>query len=412
MSASHGRPLGELQDSKMNSRSLMQPPTSIKHKPSGCKLSTTIDSWRDILLTRPVPEPAAKRKTLAEKAGEVDRKLAAPPNARPVASGIKSTIARGFAASTSRMNPNRSSKQASANATTFGGSVNPSARVPSGNGRPKSAYGQHARSKSHNQGMRPATSMMHRDDDGEDDDDERHERKGVHTFPTSTIPMDILRVHKNAPPPQKKRPNSLTVPPKKAFLLSNTRSLSSPTNLRSINPVMEEPADSSCDDICNDLGALKLGAPKAVSRNSRIGCGTIPGKEPNPFLKPQPSQSQIPKMTPVRQTATPTPSWVLPRSTPRIRAPFLNRFTNDRCPDFYNDRIEAMERDFQMFKEKLEGDMQGSAGFKAQIEQLQTRGMCDGMRTNLGASSLLTNAIPQSPSWKAFARDWRPSTKG
>jgi kinesin family protein C1 len=370
MSASQGRPLGELQDSKMNSRSLMQPPTAIKHKPSGCKLPTTINGQRDILLTRPVPEPAAKRKTLAEKAGEVDRKLAAPPNARPVVNGIKSTIARGFAASTSRMNPHRSSKQASATATTFGGSVNPSARVPSGNGRPKSAYGQHARSKSHHQGMRPATSMMHRDDDAEDDEDERHERKGVHTFPT-----DTLRVQKNAPLPQKKRPNSLTVPPKKVFRLSNTRSVSSPSNLRSITPVMEEPADSSCEDICNDLGALKLGAPNAVTRNSRVGCGTIPGKEPNPFLKPQPSQSQIPKMTPVRQIAMPTPSWVPPRSTPRMRAPFLNRFTNDRCPDFYNDRIEAMERDFQMFKEKLEGDMQGSAGFKATIEQLQTRGM-------------------------------------
>jgi kinesin family protein C1 len=37
MSLAQSRPLGELQESKMNSRSLMQPPTSIKHKPSGRK---------------------------------------------------------------------------------------------------------------------------------------------------------------------------------------------------------------------------------------------------------------------------------------------------------------------------------------------------------------------------------------
>jgi kinesin family protein C1 len=368
ISSAQGRPLGELQESNMNSRSAIPPPTSSKHKPSGCKLPTDAHSGLDSSLIPTVPEPAFKRKTLMEKAAEFDRKLAAPPTARPIANGVKSTIARGFAASTSRINPNKSSKHIAA--PSHSGSVGPGARVPSGNARPKSAYGQHARSKSHHQGMRPATAMMKQRD--EEDEDERLERKGVHRFPLSTIPQETLNVSKNAHVPGEKRPNSLTVAPKRAFHMSESRAVSSPSNLRSTTPIMEEPADSSCDDICNTLGALALGAPKAVNRDRRVGCGTIPGKEPNPFLKPP--ISQLPRATPMRHAAAPTPSRP-PSSTPRTRAPFLNRFTNDRCPDFYDDRMEAMEREFRMFKEKMEGDMQTTTDYKETIQQLQGRGM-------------------------------------
>jgi kinesin family protein C1 len=350
----------------MNSRGAM----AHKHKPSGCKPPVLPPQAANKQLTNSVPEPAFKRKTLMEKAGEFDRKLAAPPNPRPVASGVKTTAARGFAASTSRINTNKSYKQSSAQS--HSGSVGPAARPPSVNARPKSAYGQHARSKSHSQGMRPATAMMRRHD--EDDEDEILERKGVHTFPISTIPKENFKVSKNVLPPLKKRPSSFSGAPKRAFHLFDPRSVSSPSNLRSITPVMEEPADSSCDDICNDLGALAIGAPKAVTRDSRVGCGTIPGKEPNPFLRPP--VSQLPRATPVRQPATPTSRPI--STTPRARAPFfLNRFTNDRCPDFYDDRIEAMERDFRMFKEKLEGDMQHSNNYKETIQQLQSRGRLD-----------------------------------
>jgi kinesin family protein C1 len=348
----------------MNARGAM----AHKHKPSGCNPPLPSRQATDKSLTPSVPEPAFKRKTLMEKAGEFDRKPAAQPIPRPVASSVKSTAARGFAASTSRINTNKPYKQSSA--VSHSGSVGPAARAPSGNVRPKSAYGQHARSKSHSQGMRPATAMMKRCD--EDDDDDVIERKGVQTFPISTIPKETLKVLKNPLPPLNKRPSSLSAAPKRAFHLPSSRSVSSPSNFRSVTPVMEEPADTSCDDICNHLGALAIGAPKAVTRDSRIGCGSIPGKEPNPFLRPP--VSQLPRATPVRQPATPTPRPI--STTPRARAPFfLNRFTNDRCPDFYDDRIEAMERDFRMFKEKLEGDMQHSNNYKETIQQLQSRGM-------------------------------------
>jgi kinesin family protein C1 len=319
-----------------------------------------------------VPEPASKqRKTLVERATEpIERKLAAPPTARPVAHPVKGSIGRGYAASMSRVPSNKASNRVPASA--FASSVGPGARVPSGSTRPKSAFSLHGRSKSHHQGMRPATAMKERD---EDDEDEAAEHKGVHTFPIPTIPNETLYVPKNASPASKRRPHSLNVAPKRASHLSAPRYVSSPSNLRSISPVTEEPIDSDCDDICNNLGTLTLSAPWAVGRNSRVGRGTIPGKETNPFLKPMIPQSQLPRATPVRQVATPTPTPMpLPSSTPRTRAPFISRFTNDRCPDFYDHRMESMEREFRMFKDRVETDMRESTNYKEMIQQLQTRG--------------------------------------
>jgi kinesin family protein C1 len=160
--------------------------------------------------------------------------------------------------------------------------------------------------------------------------------------------------------------------------LSDSRAVSSPSNFRPVTPVTEEPADSSCDDICNTLGALTIDAPKAVTRDSRVGSGTIPGKEANPFFRPP--VSLIPRATPALQLATPTPAErQFAAYTPKSLQPFLNRFTNDRCPDFYDDRIETMERDFRMFKEKMESDMQQSTDYKETIQQLQSRGELERM---------------------------------
>ncbi|CAO2651454.1 Nn.00g040240.m01.CDS01 [Neocucurbitaria sp. VM-36] len=367
------RVLGELHEASMNARSAMPPPAGTKHKPSGCKLPLSISREPDRPLTIPVPEPAFKRKTLAEQAAEpYNRKLAAPSNPRPVPSGVKGTSARGLAASTSRAIPKNASRHHSASA--LSGSVGAGPRVPSGNARPKSAYGQyagHARSKSHHQGMRPATAMRQRD---EDDDDQEAERQGVQLFHISTIPTRSLNVPKHAPPAPKKRPNSLNALPKNLFRLSTSRSVSSPFNLNSITPVMEEPADIDCEDVCADFEALTLSVSKAGNRGSLIGRGMTSGKEANTFLKSTKSRSQLPQPTPTpkrRQLAAQTPFW--PPSTPRKQAPFLNRFTNERVPDFYNQRMEAMERDFRMFKEQIEGDVRQATDYKESIQQLQSR---------------------------------------
>jgi kinesin family protein C1 len=93
----------------------------------------------------------------------------------------------------------------------------------------------------------------------------------------------------------------------------------------------------------------------------------------NPFLKPL-RPTRLPQATPTRQPAIQSPIRP-PSSTPRhTRKRFLNRFTNDQCPDFYDDRMEAMEKQFTAFKEKMETDMQKATDQKESIQQLQSRG--------------------------------------
>jgi kinesin family protein C1 len=378
---SPSRALSELPESGTNARSTMPPPT--KHKPSGCKLPLAVHIDPDRSLTPSVPEPASKlRKTLAEQGGEpLSRRIPAPK----VASGVRPTGARALASSTSRATTKPTSRHPSA--ATLSGSVGAIPRSVYGNARPKSAHSQyggslHNRSKSYQQGSRPATAMLSRD---EDDDSEQTERKGVPPFHISTNPSDSLRVPpKRDPPSPNKRTTSLSLSRRAVSRVAGPRAVSSPSHFRSITPVIEEPADTDCDDICAGVEALSMGASKADKRSSRIGRGMTSDYGTNPFLRPplpQSFQSFLPQPTPtpVRQQPVDQSPYRPPTTTPRrsTQAPFLNRFTNDRCPDFYNERMEAMERDFRMFKEKMETDVRQATDYKESISQLQSRGMSD-----------------------------------
>jgi kinesin family protein C1 len=379
------RVLSELHESATNARSAMPPPA--KHKPSGCKLPLATQHDPNRSLTTSVPEPAFKqRKTLAEQGGEPIRRIPAP--SKP-ANGVKPTAARPLAASTSRATTKTTSRHPAA--STLSGSVGAVPRAAAAKARPKSAYGQyggnaggyHNRSKSYQQGSRPATALLNRDDD--DDDSEQTERKGVPPFHISTNPSDSLRVPpKRDPPSPNKRTTSLSLSRRAVSRVAGPRAVSSPSHFRSITPVIEEPADTDCDDICAGVEALSMGASKADKRSSRIGRGMTSDYGTNPFLRPplpQSFQSFLPQPTPtpVRQQPVDQSPYRPPTTTPRrsTQAPFLNRFTNDRCPDFYNERMEAMERDFRMFKEKMETDVRQATDYKESISQLQSRGMSD-----------------------------------
>ncbi|KAJ4986728.1 kinesin motor domain-containing protein [Stagonosporopsis vannaccii] len=350
------RALAELQNGSMNARSGIPPPTtSAKHKPSS------------------LPEPATKvRRTLVDRAGDpVTRKPGAPPSTRPLSASVKGTVARkerGFSASTSTSRAGSRPASRSATTSTFSASTGAAAKTSA---RPRSAYGQyagtHVRSKSHHSTARPATSMYRRDEE-EDDEEER----GVQPFLISTNPGESFKVPRKTRPTHQNRPHSVSIPAQQAYHLSHTRSMSSPT-CRPITPVQEEPADADCEDVCRSLRALKLRASDADDHDVGVGRGmSCAGDETNPFLKPL-RPSRLPYATPTRQPPVLSPTRP-PSSTPR-NAPkrFLNRFTNDQCPDFYDDRMEAMERQFTAFKEKMETDMQKATDQKESIQQLQSR---------------------------------------
>lgn len=89
---------------------------STKHKPSN------------------LPEPAPKRKTLAERAGEVSRQhAAAPPSSRPLGTAVRSTVANGARSGTSyhtgslrsMSNASSGSSRNTSASSVFSGSVGP-----------------------------------------------------------------------------------------------------------------------------------------------------------------------------------------------------------------------------------------------------------------------------------------------
>ncbi|RAQ99945.1 carboxy-terminal kinesin 2 [Stemphylium lycopersici] len=377
ITSSPPRALGELHESGTNARSAMPIPTA-KHKPSGCTLPLPGPIEPDRPLTISVPEPAFKqRKTLAEQAAEApSRRLPAPTK---IANGVKTTTttttaaARAMAASTSRTLSKPTVRNPSTSA--YGASVGAAPRA-STNTRPKSAYGHgsHVRSKSYQQGARPATAMMHR---GEDDDSDQTERKGVQLFLISTNPSASVRVPKGMLSIPGQRTASLSVSQRRMARLSDPRTVSSPCAFRPVTPVIEEPSDTDCDAICSGVAALTLGASKADGRDSRVGRGITSDNGTNPFVKPKLPPSQLPQPTPppTRQAQVEQSPCRRMSTTPRrpAPAPFLNRFTNDRCPDFYNERMEAMERDFRSFKEKMETDVRQATDYKESISQLQSR---------------------------------------
>ncbi|USP77915.1 hypothetical protein yc1106_05189 [Curvularia clavata] len=316
-----------------------------------------------------IPEPAYKqRRTQTEPVAEPpSRRIPAPSK---ISNGLKPPAPRSLAASTSRALSKPAVKNTSVSA--YGSSVGATPR-PAAIARPKSAYGQttHARSKSYHQGSRPATSMMHR---AGDDDSDQADRKGGHTFLISSTPFTMSSDIPSIPPP---RTVSQDVSRGRVAQVPKPRTVSSPCSFHSVTPVIEDPTDPDCNSICKQIGALTLGASKAEEPQGRLGRGMTSDNGINPFLKPKlpPSKLRQPTQTPVRQPQMNMSPWRPMSTTPRRSAPppFLNRFTNDRCPDFYNERIEAMERDFRSFKEKMEMDVQQATDYKETIQQLQGR---------------------------------------
>ncbi|CBX97219.1 hypothetical protein LEMA_P103500.1 [Plenodomus lingam JN3] len=363
--------LAELRDSSMNTRSAIAP-SSMKHKPSGCKLPTPILNESNELLTYPVPEPAFKmRKTLKEKAGEpIALKPGASSISRLPPNSVKGISGRNHAVSTSRMPSKGLSKHSSV--ATLGGSVG----GPRGPARPKSAYGQysgHARSKSYHQGARPATAMR----GGKDEEDEEEaERKGVQPFHIPMSPTESMHVSKRTASSYVMRANPSHMFSQKSLYLWTTRPVSSHSVLRPITPVIEEPAQIDRGDICTSLGALILRDSKAESGGTHDGRNSSSSKGTTVFLSTKMSQSHLslttaPPIRPQLMAVSFRQSVSTLKKPPQ--SPFLNKFTNDRCPDFYDERIEKMEREFRVFKEQMEGDVGQATKYKESIQQLQNR---------------------------------------
>lgn len=320
-----------------------------------------------LILTAAVPEPESKqRKTLAERAGETfGSKIAAPQTSRPTNNAVKQSVSngsRGFSNSLSRSTSTRAPKHKTSSS---GSSVGHGSRAPSANTtRPKSAYGGHNRSRS--QYQRPATSMAQHDPEPEP--------QGGHPISISTNPSaspSMLHVQKNSFRESASRTFSLNISSRQRP--PTQRSVSSPSSQRPRPEAPVSPADTDCDDILTELGALTLRASIIQARTSRTGRGATAGK--NLGLS---YPSQIPKQTPTR--SMPPPSLLALKSPRKQRSPitpFLNKYTNDRVPVFDDTRVASLEAQFAAWKEQMEIDMDKQSKVQESIKLYETKSECE-----------------------------------
>jgi len=53
--------------------------------------------------------------------------------------------------------------------------------------------------------------------------------------------------------------------------------------------------------------------------------------------------------------------------------PYLNKYTNERCPVFDDTRVASLEAQFNAFKEQMEGDMQKQNNLKESMKLYEKR---------------------------------------
>lgn len=365
--------LSEMNEAGTNTRGAIGLNGSVKHRPKGRKnIQQTETRWEGIL-TCAVPEPESKqRKTLAERGGEpYGSKIGAPPTSRSTNAATKSTIPNGSRGNTNSLSRSVSTKTGNrnhANSSGYGRSQGATAQ------RPKSAYGSHSthnRSKSQHHG-RPGSSMM------QHDTEERSEARGGHTISISTNPEESLgklRVQKKPPLGAAFNARSFTDPFTNPFHRSRSpavRSISSPSTLHLHGTTTDEPASTDCDDMMNNFGALALRDSNNHTRTNRMGRGTRYVKNPDlsTSLLPRPTPDRTMPPPPLPQPKTPSrpPTPVTPFETP-----FLNKYTNDRCPVFDDTRVASLEAQFSAFKESIENDLSKQSNLKDTVKLLEKR---------------------------------------
>lgn len=317
---------------------------------------------KSIFLTKPVPEPDFKRKTLADRAVEpYSSKLAAPQTTRSANNGVKNAAengSRGFSSSLSRSTSTKAPKHKPF--TSGSSSVGHGSRTTGASAtRPKSSYGTHGRSRS--QYQRPATSMAQRESE------DRSESSGGHLFPISTNSQEnigMLHVQKKPLRAAENRSISFNVP-KKRPPLPVQRSVSSPLSLRPQKYVSVDPANTDCDDVTKGFEALTLGASADRACTSRMGHGTTDGKNLDISFP-----SHIPVQTPTR--IMPPPSRPVQKSPRRPRTPitpFINKYTNDRAPVFDDTRVASLETQFAEWKERMEKQMEKDMDKQSKVQE-------------------------------------------
>lgn len=284
-----------------------------------------------------MPPPAQpnnrKRKTLAERAGEVVRPAPASPNSRPPNSYVRATSIAAISRDPS-LSSSASSRAVSGTSmrnvsnSSFSGSVGSGSRPPSAQSyRPQSAMAGNTRlQKPTSSFNRPSTSQeVHREEPG------------------------MGRTHRN----------------RKGRIPFSSNLQDCPENIKS----------PKTRRLCKSYTMMSI---RDISFSSAFTTLSLNGEQPQSAPKTDvevpATPSQIPKLVPHVAMAAETPSPSKPpKKTPKTLPRYLNRESNTVIAWDTDSRLEEVENMCSQFKEKMDGATLESKSLKDHIDLYKIR---------------------------------------
>lgn len=306
-----------------------------------------------------VPEPAPKRKTLAERAGEVNRPGVAPPTSRAVNGSVKATVSAGvrpgtsFSSSSSRA-PSTTSRKVSTTSTQSSASSRPPSALSTSR-RPQTALG-HSRTKSVPHVTRPGTAGDE-DDSSNEDSALPNKRKGMTLISLASLqPQNGLR-----PPKQRERQDN------PGYIISD---LPDAPRARSQSP-FRTPSISEKSfrniSLSSAFQNLSLGQNGLCTE-----VNTFPSIKEEPQCPKTPSQipkyvfkAPSPKPCPSPHVKTPATRYKISVPSPN-KVMYLTRNSNSLAPAWdTKGRLEDME----LLYSQLKGQFEGAAYERTGLEE-------------------------------------------
>ena len=230
----------------------------------------------------------------------------------------------------------------------------------------------------------------------EEDEEETSDSKGAYKSPTISNTVSSTGIYFLKPPKLRRWQSRSVSSPDPVSLRKTSKNTVHDSQCISSRmtrgSVPEGPASTDCEELTSGFNALSLGK-HAVEIRSRVGSGCTTGEDPvasfSEFLSSCP-----PPATPVVQGNMPSQSVIskasknIPRQKQPPPSPFLRRDTNDRVPVFDPEtRMQTIEREFAVFKQKMEGETSQASDLKETIKVLQSRGRNRGLSSNVTLSS-------------------------
>ena len=300
------------------------------------------------------PVNPLKRKTLVERAGEIEKKAPAPSSSRPTNGYVKTTSIAGaardasFSSSVSSLRPSSSASTRNLSASSYGSSVGPGTRPPSGQSyRSQSSLG-HSRIQKPLNAYRPATSL------------EVHEEEPMNGRPPNKRKgMTPLSLNPQDPPQSLHAPK---VRGRNGFLKHHAS-----------NPEFRNPFSLRDVSLSTQFEKLsingKLWQPAPIAEADERPCSPLAQSPSRGDCWVPKNPSHLPKLAP--RTAipaeTPSPSKP-PRKTPKRTSVFLTRDSNLKSTALDMDkRLDEVESMYSELKETVDGANAESKSLKDQI---------------------------------------------